>query len=78
MAKRKHRDGPGPLSIFPITSCSAELASNHPTYTIIGERERANLVVQPARFFHLFIYIYIYMDDAVAHTVMFYVSSNFT
>ena len=27
---------------------------------IIGERERANLVVQLARFFYLYIYIYIY------------------
>ena len=35
----------------------------------IGERERANLVVQLARFFYIFIYVY----PGAAHTVMFYV-----
>ena len=34
---------------------------------IIGERERANLVVRTARFFH------ISLTDAATHTVMFYV-----
>ena len=45
---------------------------------IIGERERANLVVQLAQFFYIYICIYICNDGTVAHTVMFYVSSNFT
>ena len=34
---------------------------------IVGERERANLVVQLARFF----YIYIYFSTGAAHTVYF-------
>ena len=39
---------------------------------LVGERERANLVVQLARFF----YIYIYFSTGAAHTVMFYVFLN--
>ena len=39
---------------------------------IIGERERAYLVVQTARFF----YIYIYLYPALMYAVMFYVILN--
>ena len=43
---------------------------------IIGERERANLVVSTADF-SLYIYIYIYISGAGRHhTVMFYVILN--
>ena len=38
----------------------------------IGERERANLVVQQARFFYIYIYIY----PALMYAVMFYVILN--
>ena len=41
-------------------------------HALIGERERANLVVQLARFF----YIYIYFSTGAAHTVLFYVFLN--
>ena len=41
---------------------------------VIGERERANLVVQLARFFYIYIYIYIY--PALMYAVMFYVILN--
>ena len=43
--------------------------------SIIGERERANLVVQLARFFGIYIYIYIY-HPALMYAVMFYVILN--
>ena len=39
---------------------------------IIGERERANLVVQLARFFYIHLYIY----PGIAHTVMFYIRTS--
>ena len=39
---------------------------------IIGDRERANLVVQLARFFYIYIYIY----PALMYAVMFYVILN--
>ena len=39
---------------------------------VIGERERANLVVQLARFFYIYIYIY----PALMFAVMFYVTLN--
>ena len=47
--------------------------------SFIGERERANLVVRQARFF----YVYVCMYVSIRHiccplTVMFYVTSNFT
>ena len=52
------------------------------TYNIIGERERANLVVSTADFsLYIFIYIYIYIYISGAgrhHTVMFYAAPNFT
>ena len=40
------------------------------TCFIVGERERANLVVQLARFFYIYVY------PGAAHTVMFYVLLN--
>ena len=41
-------------------------------WVVIGERERANLVVQLARFFCIYIYIY----PALMYAVMFYVILN--
>ena len=43
-------------------------------YYIIGERERANLVVRLARFFYIYVYTCIYMclyAAGVTHTVIF-------
>ena len=48
---------------FDISNCNCD---------VIGERERANLVVQLAPFFC----IYIYLSDPRPHTVMFYVVLN--
>ena len=45
-------------------------------YIIVGERERANLVVQLACFFYIYIYIFMYVYPGAAHTVMFYVLLN--
>ena len=45
---------------------------------VIGERERANLVVQLARFFYIYIYVYMYIGiyPALMYAVMFYVILN--
>ena len=44
--------------------------------TIIGERERAYLVVQTVRFFYIYIYLYIYIYPALMYAVMLYVILN--
>ena len=53
------------VPLFDISNCNCD---------VIGERERANLVVQLAPFFC--IYIYISIRPARPHTVMFYVVLN--
>ena len=55
------------LVVSVYTQIHSSLLQRQP---IIGERERANLVVQPARFFCLYIY------PALMYAVMFYVILN--
>ena len=42
-------------------------------HPLVGKQEQANLVVQLARFFYIYA-----TTTMLSHTVMFYVSSNFT
>ena len=50
--------GGGGFSLHRPRSVYTLETNNKIVYCIIGERERANLVVQLARFFYIYIYIY--------------------
>ena len=48
-----------PSTHAPVGSLPLAKNAKHSSSIIVGERERANLVVQLARFFYIYIYIYI-------------------
>ena len=71
-----------PVHMNTVTLCSTHKTQPYPPnilsnkqlgHSFIAERERANLVVQLARFFYIYNYIYL---SVCRHTVMFYIILN--